>query len=238
MLRRGSSTCSRALQARGPAARHRLGEARATVAARLRAAPLGAYFDVVVGADDTERHKPDPEPVLHALELLGARPDDAAYVGDSPFDVRAARAAGVYAVAVAWGGIHARSSDADAMSSRRRRSCLASSKTHDAAAAELRELLKRHSYAYHVLDDPEIADAEYDRLYDELVELEATLPESEVPPDSPTQRVGAPPSDKFQKVDHLVADGLAREGDDRRGARQVGRRRAQAARLATSPSRT
>jgi pyrophosphatase PpaX len=63
-------------------------------------------FEVVIGADDTERHKPDPEPILEALARLGARPAESAYVGDSPFDVRAARAAGVFAVAVAWGGIH------------------------------------------------------------------------------------------------------------------------------------
>ena len=80
---------------------------------------------------------------------------------------------------------------------------MASSKTRN-RADELRELLKHHSYAYHVLDAPEISDAEYDRLYDELVEIERDVPESEVPPDSPTRRVGAPPSDKFQKVDHLV----------------------------------
>jgi pyrophosphatase PpaX len=67
---------------------------------------LERYFDVVVGADDTRRHKPDPEPILHALELLGAAPGEAAYVGDSPFDIRAARAAGMFAVAVTWGRIH------------------------------------------------------------------------------------------------------------------------------------
>jgi len=67
---------------------------------------IGGYFDVVVGSDDTERHKPDPDPILKALELLGAHAEEAAYVGDSPFDVRAAKAAGVYAVAVAWGRIH------------------------------------------------------------------------------------------------------------------------------------
>ena len=54
-----------------------------------------------------ERHKPQPDPVLHALELLGAAPAEAAYVGDSPFDVGAGRAAGVFTVAVAWGNIHA-----------------------------------------------------------------------------------------------------------------------------------
>jgi pyrophosphatase PpaX len=69
---------------------------------------LERYFDVVVGSDDTERHKPDPEPILLALERLGAAPERAAYVGDSPFDIRAAKAAGVAAVGVTWGGIHSR----------------------------------------------------------------------------------------------------------------------------------
>ena len=63
--------------------------------------------DVVIGAEDTERHKPDPDPLLEALRRLDAAPADAAYVGDSPFDVRAAKAAGMFAVAVGWGGIHA-----------------------------------------------------------------------------------------------------------------------------------
>jgi pyrophosphatase PpaX len=67
---------------------------------------LESNFEVVVGSEDTERHKPDPDPILEALARLDAAPEDAAYIGDSPFDVRAAKAAGVYAVAVAWGGIH------------------------------------------------------------------------------------------------------------------------------------
>jgi DNA ligase (NAD+) len=69
-------------------------------------------------------------------------------------------------------------------------------------AAELRELLNRYLYEYHVLDDPSVSDAEYDRLFDELVALEEEHPEL-VAPDSPTHRVGAPASDKFQKVRHL-----------------------------------
>jgi DNA ligase (NAD+) len=73
-------------------------------------------------------------------------------------------------------------------------------------AAELRALLNRYLYEYHVLDDPSVSDAEYDRLYDELVALEETNPEL-VTPDSPTHRVGAPASDKFQKVRHLEAMG-------------------------------
>jgi DNA ligase (NAD+) len=83
---------------------------------------------------------------------------------------------------------------------------LATSKTKEQRAAELRDVLDYHLYRYHVLDDPEISDAEYDRLYDELVELEESDPEL-VTPDSPTQRVGAPPSDKFQKVEHPSAMG-------------------------------
>jgi pyrophosphatase PpaX len=69
---------------------------------------LEQYFDVVVGAEDTERHKPHPEPILVALERVGAAARETAYVGDSPFDVQAANAAGVAAVAVTWGGFHSR----------------------------------------------------------------------------------------------------------------------------------
>ena len=67
---------------------------------------------------------------------------------------------------------------------------------------ELREVVNHHLYRYHVLDDPEISDAEYDRLFDELKALEDEHPDL-ITPDSPTQRVGAPPSDRFQKVRHL-----------------------------------
>ena len=67
---------------------------------------LEPLFDVIVGSEDTERHKPEPDPLLYALERLEATPDEAAYVGDSPFDLRAAQAGGLHAVAVTWGGIH------------------------------------------------------------------------------------------------------------------------------------
>jgi DNA ligase (NAD+) len=79
---------------------------------------------------------------------------------------------------------------------------LAPSSTVVERAAELRRTLNRWSYEYHVLDAPSVADAEYDRLYDELQRLEAEHPEL-VTPDSPTQRVGAPVSDRFRKVRHL-----------------------------------
>ncbi|MGN6430583.1 MAG: NAD-dependent DNA ligase LigA [Gaiellaceae bacterium] len=71
---------------------------------------------------------------------------------------------------------------------------------------ELRAELNHHLYRYHVLDDPEISDAEYDRIYDELKALEDEHPDL-ITPDSPTQRVGAPPSDKFVKLRHLTPMG-------------------------------
>ena len=85
---------------------------------------------------------------------------------------------------------------------------MASSKTKtvEQRAAELRDVLDYHLYRYHVLDDPEISDAEYDRIYDELIALEDAHPDL-VTADSPTQRVGAPPSEKFQKVEHPTAMG-------------------------------
>jgi pyrophosphatase PpaX len=62
------------------------------------------WFGAIVTADDVERHKPDPEPLRAALRELGdARPGASAYVGDSPYDMVAARAAGMAAVAVRWG---------------------------------------------------------------------------------------------------------------------------------------
>jgi pyrophosphatase PpaX len=81
---------------------------RKTVELAFDRVPLAHLFETVVGGDETERHKPDPEPLLLALERLDARPEEAAYVGDAPFDVKAAKAAGLFSVAVTWGGIHPR----------------------------------------------------------------------------------------------------------------------------------
>ncbi len=69
------------------------------------------------------------------------------------------------------------------------------------AIAELRETIRYHLHRYHVLDDPEISDAEFDALFDRLVELEKEHPRL-VTPDSPTQRVGAEPSERFAPVAH------------------------------------
>jgi DNA ligase (NAD+) len=69
-------------------------------------------------------------------------------------------------------------------------------------AAELRREIEHHNYRYYVLDDPEVGDDKYDALLNELRELEAAHPEL-LSPDSPTQRVGATPLDKFKQVRHL-----------------------------------
>jgi DNA ligase (NAD+) len=78
------------------------------------------------------------------------------------------------------------------------------SSTTDVAtrADELRRQLEYHGHRYYVLDDPEISDPEYDALLGELRDIEAEHPELRTP-DSPTQRVGGQPLDKFEEVPHL-----------------------------------
>lgn len=89
---------------------HRLGivtaKRRLTVDLAFARVPIEHLFETVVGGDETERSKPDPQPLELALERLGASADQAAYVGDSPFDMQAAKAAGLYAIGVSWGRIH------------------------------------------------------------------------------------------------------------------------------------
>lgn len=69
----------------------------------FRAVGLREHFDVVVTATDTTEHKPSPEPLLVCLRRFGAAPRGALYVGDSPVDIQAGRAAGMATAAVAWG---------------------------------------------------------------------------------------------------------------------------------------
>ena len=78
-----------------------------------------------------------------------------------------------------------------------------SKREREAEAAEIRRQLERASYQYYVLDQPEISDREYDLLFRRLQELEDAHPELRTP-DSPTQRVGAPPATQFQKHAHIV----------------------------------
>jgi DNA ligase (NAD+) len=68
---------------------------------------------------------------------------------------------------------------------------------------QLREEINYHNYLYYVLDQPIISDADYDALMRELKEIEGKYPET-VTPDSPTQRIGAPPSEKFASVSHSI----------------------------------
>lgn len=81
---------------------------RETVELAFAQVPIRHLFETVVGGDETKGHKPDPEPLLLAATRLNVEPESCAYVGDSPFDIRAAKAAGMYAVGVTWGGIHDR----------------------------------------------------------------------------------------------------------------------------------
>jgi DNA ligase (NAD+) len=85
-------------------------------------------------------------------------------------------------------------------------------------AAELRQELERHNRRYYVLDDPEVGDDEYDALLDELRAIEAEHPDLRTP-DSPTQRVGAPPLDRFEQVRHheqMLSLGNARNEEELR----------------------
>src|SRR5690606_21905141 len=66
---------------------------------------LGEAMKVVIGADDVTRHKPHPEPVLKALEHLGADPRETVYIGDSHHDIESGRGAGVHTIGVSWGPI-------------------------------------------------------------------------------------------------------------------------------------
>jgi len=79
---------------------------RRTVDLAFAVLPIERYFDVVVTTESTERDKPDPEPVHFALGRLGVSAEETAFVGDSPYDVAAGKAAGVFSVGVSWGGMH------------------------------------------------------------------------------------------------------------------------------------
>ena len=88
-----------------------------------------------------------------------------------------------------------------------------------ARAAELRQEIEQHNHRYYVLDDPEIGDDAYDALLGELRDLEEANPELRTP-ESPTQRVGAAPLDRFERVEHvepMLSLGNARNEEELRG---------------------
>jgi len=80
---------------------------------------------------------------------------------------------------------------------------MAAPESATARAGVLREAIERHNYRYYVLDAPEVPDAEYDRLFRELQQLETQYPEL-LTADSPTQRVGGAPLPEFEEVQHAV----------------------------------
>ena len=79
---------------------------RRTVRRAFDVLDIERFFSAVVTAEDTTNHKPHPEPVELALSLLAADARESAFVGDSPFDVGAGKAAGLFTVGVSWGGLH------------------------------------------------------------------------------------------------------------------------------------
>src|SRR5437660_6512747 len=97
-------------------------------------------------------------------------------------------------------------------------------KKADKAIEALREQIRHHEYRYYVLDDPEISDADFDKLMNELKQLEAEHPEL-VTPDSPTQRVGGKPREGFVKAAHstpmLSLDNAYNEQEFREWVRRV-----------------
>ena len=76
---------------------------RETARLALEGVGIADVIEVVAGLEDTTRHKPEPDPLLHAAATLGVEPAACVYVGDATVDVLAARAAGMAAVAVTWG---------------------------------------------------------------------------------------------------------------------------------------
>lgn len=78
-----------------------------------------------------------------------------------------------------------------------------STKKYQSRAELLREQINHHNYRYYIQDDPDLPDAEYDRLLNELQDIEQAHPEL-ITPDSPTQRVGARPLERFSEIKHEV----------------------------------
>jgi pyrophosphatase PpaX len=71
----------------------------------LRMFDIEHYFDSIIGASDTNKHKPDPTPIYMALEELGGDPKEAVMIGDSPYDILCAKNAGVQSIVVSWSAL-------------------------------------------------------------------------------------------------------------------------------------
>lgn len=91
------------LKARGSKLAIVTSKSRETVDMAFRCIPIEHYFDAVITADDTDQHKPLPQPLHLAMRQLDLTPAESVYIGDSPFDILAGQAAGTATVAVGWG---------------------------------------------------------------------------------------------------------------------------------------
>lgn len=91
------------LKARGALLGVVTSKSRETVDMALRCIPIEKFFDTLVTTDDTDNHKPHPQPLQLAMSRLDLAPDESVYIGDSPFDIRAGQAAGMATAAVGWG---------------------------------------------------------------------------------------------------------------------------------------
>ena len=69
---------------------------------------LNRYFELVIGHEDTEKHKPDPEPLMECIKRLGLAESECIYVGDQPYDIMAARSAGIVVLGTTWGSGNSR----------------------------------------------------------------------------------------------------------------------------------
>ena len=236
---RASSDVLAQLQGGGPAARDRDRQAPQDGRARLRAcSPLERYFDAVVTADDDRAAQARPGAGARGARAArrrarrrrrssATRPSTWAPARPPASSRSPSRGASIHPDERC-------SRPAPTRSSTRRRSSLMSSKSRrpaDARGRAARAASSTTCYRYHVLDDPEISDAEYDRLFDELVGARGGASRARRRPTRRRSASARRPRTSSAKVEHLDADGLAREGDDRRGAREVGRRRPQAPRL-------
>ncbi len=92
-----------ALQARGCRMGLVTSKKRVGVQRGMKIFEMEAFFDVTVCAEDTRHHKPHPEPLRHAMKGLSAEPDETIYIGDSPHDIVAGKAAGITTAAAVWG---------------------------------------------------------------------------------------------------------------------------------------
>lgn len=91
------------LKARGAKLAVVTSKSRSTMEMAFDSIPIRQYFDTLVATDDTENHKPHPQPLLLAMRRLDLIPEECVYVGDSPFDIQAGQAAGMATAAVGWG---------------------------------------------------------------------------------------------------------------------------------------